>query len=513
MLNPEQTVYQIVAEPVSGRTRALNDGKVLADSRGARVLHETRLPSCVYLPPADVETSLLRRNQHRTFCPFKGTASHYDLVLPDKVVANAAWSYEQPLPEAASIAGYISFYPDAVEHWEYEDDLPATPDYGHASGPLVDWLLREAWQCRTPEDLTRELGERLVADGIPVWRLSVGIWTLHPLLLGMRYIWVRDQSEVTVNTMPHSALNHPSYLNSPVRHVSEGRGGVRQRLDADVFEFDFPVMEELRQQGGTDYVAMPLPFSDGQIHTLTLTSDHAAGFSTADLGRVFEATAVLSRFYEVLAAQLNTETLLDTYLGPRTSSLVRSGQVKRGHGQQIRAAILFCDLRESTRLSDELDRDDYLDLLNGFFEGVTQPVVAHGGEVLKFIGDAVLAIFPVDQDEGESCRRAQAAAREIVDNIAEVGRARGRDDVRCAIGVHVGDVTYGNVGSPTRLDFTVTGSATGRAERLCELAKAIDKPLVMSDRVAKFNADAVASLGHFPLRHVHGQHEVFAPSD
>jgi len=513
MLNPDQPAYQIVAEPVPGRVRVRHGEAVLADSDAAQILHETRLPSCVYLPRADVDMSRLRRNNHKTFCPFKGTATHWDLVLGDRVIPNAAWSYDKPLTEAKAIAGDLAFYPAAAEHWELERPLPAAPDYGHAGGALVDWLLREAWLCDTAETLTVALGERLVAEGIPLWRLSVGIWTLHPLLLGMRYVWRRGDPTVAVSTMPHGALQHPDYLNSPVRYVSEGRGGVRQRLDEEVSEFQFPVMEELRRRGGTDYVAMPLPFSNGQIHSMTLTSDHAAGFSTADLGRIFEASTVLSRFYEVLAAQTNAETLLDTYLGPRTGRLVRSGQVRRGHGQEIGAAILYCDLRESTRLADELPRDDYLELLNSFFECVTEPVVARGGEVLKFIGDAVLAIFPVDGDDAEASRRAAAAGTDILRHIERAGGGNGKTQIRCAMGVHVGDVTYGNVGSPTRLDFTVTGSATGMAQRLCELAKLLDQPLLLSAPVAQADPDRVRSLGRYALRHVRGEHEVFAPAD
>ena len=154
----------------------------------------------------------------------------------------------------------------------------------------------------------------------------------------------------------------PGHLNSLVRHVSEGLGGVRQRLDvAGATEFRFPVKEELRQRGGTDYVAEPLLFSDGQITTMTLTSDDPAGFTAADLGMVFQCPFGLSRFYETMTLLQKTSTLLTTYLGKRSGNRVLNGETQRGAGEKINAAILTCDLRVSTQLAGYLLRLAYLE--------------------------------------------------------------------------------------------------------------------------------------------------------
>jgi len=359
---------------------------------------------------------------------------------------------------------------------------------------------------KTPGELTEQFGRQLVAMGMPLWRLGVGIWTLHPQLAGRNYHWLRDGDGVVEGSTPHGMLLTPAYLNSPVRQVSEGLGGVRQRLNQPgKSEFQFPVMEDLRARGGTDYVAMPLPFSDGQINTLTLTSDHPDGFSTADLGAVFQCVFGLSRFYETMSLHQNTRTLLTTYLGLRSGTRVLNGQTQRGQGEEIRAAILFCDLRNSTQLAAAMPRRDYLDLLNNYFEIVADPILSRWGEVLKFIGDAVLAIFPVEGDPRAACALARDAAQEIVARLAETeGPA-----LRCAIGVHVGEVTFGNVGAPERLDFTVIGSAANLAARLSEQCKVLDEALLFSGAVQNALPDDMTTLGRHDLHNIADGTEIF----
>ena len=384
-----------------------------------------------------------------------------------------------------------------------------------AGGVLIDWLVRGAWRCKTPNELTEQFAEHLVAVGLPLWRFNVSIWTLHPELQGRRYTWIRG-GEVEENDIPYGILQHTAYLNSPVRHVSEGLGGVRQRLDIDNPEFQFPILEELRASGGTDYVAMPLPFFDGQIQTMTLASDDAEGFTTAHLGQVFECVTTLSRYYEVLTLRRNTTDLFDTYLGHRTRHRVLGGLTHRDEGEDIRAAILYCDMRNSTGLAESLSREIYLDLLNDFFERVAEPVLERSGEVLKFIGDAVLAIFPLDGDADDeaaaekACRVARETAEEIVARIAAVPKRADRPPVKCALGLHFGDVMYGNVGAPKRLDFTVIGSAANVAARLSAQCKVLDQSLLLSAEVAKRAPDDLHSLGNQHLHNVAADVEVFA---
>jgi adenylate cyclase len=493
--------YQITVETAAEPVRALHDGLVLAESAAPLVMHETGLPSFHYFPRADVALDLLQPSAWRTFCPFKGTASYWHLAVPDGLVENAAFSYETPFPEVAAVAGHIAFLDSALDQ-----PLSLAASNVGLSGPLVDWLLQDAWMCESPEALTEEFGKTLIRMGIPLWRLNVGIRTLHPQLASRNYRWLRGEGEAQEYGMPQGMLSQPAYLNSPVRHVSEGLGGVRQRLDlVGETEFRFPVMDDLRARGGTDYVAMPLPFSDGQINTMTLTSDHPQGFSIADLGAIFHCVFGLSRFYETMTLRQNTRTLLTTYLGQRSGTRVLNGETQRGAGEEIRAAIVYCDLRNSTQLAGSLPRGAYLDLLNNYFETVSEPILSRWGEVLKFIGDAVLAIFPVDDDPAKACALARDAALEIVARLAET------DDppLRCAIGVHVGEVTFGNVGAPERLDFTVIGSAANLAARLSEQCKVLDQSLLFSGAVQQALPEGMIPLGQHALRNISETTEIY----
>lgn len=515
----EQTIrkrsYRIAIEPVSGRVRVRIDGQIVADSSNVLVMHETYLPSQCYFPKADLIDDLLVASPFRTFCPFKGTAHHWHLKLPNRVIENGAWSYETPLRESEGVAGRVAFYPHHVEDLSSEHPLPTAESGEIADSPLIDWLVRGAWRCRTPGELTEQFAQRLLMIRVPLWRLQINIWTLHPELAGQRFTWSRDGNGVAESDTPHGALQHPSYLNSPVRLVSERLGGVRQRLDADEPEFRFPIMDELRANGGTDYVAMPLPFSDGQFQTLSMATDHPDGFSTADLGQVFEVVTALGRFYEVLTLRRNETVLFDTYLGERTRRQVLGGLTRRGDGEDIRAAILYCDLRNSTTLQQSLSRESYLDLLNDFFERAADSILAAGGEVLKYIGDAVLAIFPLEGDDADeeatraACRQARETAQQIVSRIAAMPSRTNRPALQCAIGLHFGDVMYGNVGAPKRLDFTVIGTAANIAARLSEECKALEQSLVLSADVAKYAPENLHSLGPRRLRNIARDVEVF----
>ncbi len=510
--------YRIAIEPVAGRVRAAIDDVPVAESTNAMVSHETTHGTQIYIPKADLIDGLLEPSPYKTFCPFKGTAEYWHLRLPSGTVENGAWSYERPLQEALAIGGYVAFCPGPTLTVLADPPLEENEIELIGGNALLDWLLQKAWLCTTPAELTEQFAVHLLMIGIPLWRLDVSLWTLHPELAGKRFTWSRDQDGIGESETPHGMLQSPAYLNSPVRYVSECLGGVRQRLDVDDPEFRFPILDELRTNGGTDYVAMPLPFSDGQFQTMTLASDHPKGFSTADLGQVYEASSVLARFYEVLTLRRNATDLLDTYLGVRTSRQVLDGLTRRGDGQNIRAAILYCDLRDSTTLTEALSREAYLELLNDFFERAVGPVLAGGGEVLKFIGDAVLAIFPlegepVDDDTiSNACRRAREAADKIVAQIATIPSRSDRPAVQCAIGLHFGDVMYGNVGAPKRLDFTVIGTAANVAARLSAQCKTLEQSLLVSADVARYSPEGLQSLGSQELRNLSGDLEVFGLS-
>jgi class 3 adenylate cyclase/uncharacterized protein (DUF427 family) len=504
--------YRIQIEPVEGRVTAYAGEQVLAASDHAKVMRETRLPPVVYFPKEDVQSLGSEPSTKRTFCPFKGTATYWSVRLPDCTVTDGAWSYETALDEAHDIEGHVAFYAKVADRFEGPDGFLDQPEDGHVSGALVDWLLREAWQSSDPVGLTRALGKRFIEDGIAVFRLNIVIWALHPEHAGIAYVWNRDSDQVEIRRASYDDLVSAGYQTSPIRHVSEGLGGVRQCLKAEKVEFSFPVMAELRAQGGTDYVAMPLPFSNGQIHVMTMASDHPDGFTTANLGLVYECATVISRFYEALSQRANATALLETYLGQGTGARVLGGEIRRGDGDDIDAAILFCDLRNSTGWAERLSRTDYLALLNAFFETVVDLVHDAGGEVLKFVGDGVLAVFPSDANGGHARAAALKAAITIIREVDAL-RASGADQpLSCSIGLDFGRVTYGNVGSRDRLDFTVIGRPAIIASRLSDLAKIEGHAILATEGIARAADGKLDSIGRHALHNVAEPVEVFAPS-
>ncbi|MCR9138318.1 MAG: DUF427 domain-containing protein [Alphaproteobacteria bacterium] len=505
---PEAGKYRLEVNPVKGTVTARHDGKVLAQSDAARVMLETRLDPVVYFPFEDVRATLLETSDHRTFCPFKGTATYWDVKVEDTIIKNGAWTYHNALPESRDIEDYVSFTPEALSSLEMPGPDGGKINRGNISGPTVDWIMREAWLCTSPDELTGAIARKLMEDGIAVSRISVMIWSLHPMIAGRNYVWSKRTDDVEVNTPSHDILNHPAFANSPLRHVANGLGGVRQRLQGEPEEFQFPIINDLKAEGATDYVAMPLHFSNGRINVMTLTCDHPKGFTTANLGLIFECSAVIGRLYEVFTLRDNAAALLETYLGKRTGARVLGGEIRRGDGDQIDAAILFADLRNSSRLAETMDRESYLELLNGFFETTTQIINARDGEVLKFIGDAVLAIFPANEDSRQACEQALASACEIANSLDQDKDS----ETGCAIGLAFGDVTYGNVGSQERLDFTVIGTAANVAARLSDLGKKLEHPVVATPEFAQSTATDMTALGQFDLHNVSTSVEAFAPA-
>jgi len=507
---PTSDDYRIHVEPLTGVVEARRENTVIARSSRAQVMYETRLPAVIYFPRSDVTAEVVPNDEHRTFCPFKGTASYAHVRVGGETLENGAWSYETPLPEGRAIEGYVAFAPQVIDTYDLGGLAIAPVSDGHITGPTVDWLLREAWKEPSAEALVGAMGRRLSADGISIYRLAVLIWSLHPIFAARHYVWREGESDVEVRMPSHEQLmGEHAYFNSPLHHVSRGLGGVRQRFDANPDEFSFAFLNELKAEGATDYVAMPLPFSNGQINVLTLASKHPEGFTTANLGLVYECAGIISRLFEVHALKANATALLETYVGPRTGARVLGGEIRRGDGDIIEAAILFCDLRGSTLLEAELPRDQYIALLNRFFEVTTDCVNAHGGEVLKFIGDAVLAVFPVGSDRTQSCRHAVASARDMVEALAKPQGADQRP-LSCGVGIAVGEVTYGNVGSRERLDFTVIGGAANLAARLSDYGKTAGYPIVMSETVSHCSGETGTPLANLTLHNIAGPVEAIA---
>ena len=510
--------YRLFIEPSDRRIRAVLGGVTLADSRRALVMEETRLPPVYYFPREDVPMDLLIPSAQRTYCPFKGNATYWSVEIGGETVEDLAWSYEAPFDEAETVEGYIAFYWDRVDSWlaeEAEITLPEPQDAPAADNPLVPWLVQEAWQASSTPDLVRRFAEALVAQGMPLERLRLMIQTLNPQLFANAYTWQAETGEVTEFQATHAGVQSSQFRDSPLAVILKGEGGVRRRLDLPDPKLDYPILEDLVEEGATDYVAMPMRFSDGQINIITMVSHAPGGFSTESLGQLHEVLPNLSRQLEAHAQRLSSLSLLKTYLGGSTGERVLKGLVKRGDGEDIHAVILFSDLRDSTALAERLSREDYLAALNRYFDAMAGAVIDQGGEVLKFIGDALLAIFPIEDRDcchAEACATALAAVRDAQARIAACNaerEARGEPPLAVGIALHRGDLTYGNIGSERRLDFTVIGAAVNEAARIEEASKTLGAPVVVSAAFAGSVPGGLVSLGRHGLRGLSGEQELF----
>jgi adenylate cyclase len=279
---------------------------------------------------------------------------------------------------------------------------------------------------------------------------------------------------------------------------------------------EYGIYADLRQEGYTDYVALPMQFTDGRRHATSWSTHRPGGFSTEDLVEINDLLPVLALAVEIRANRRITKNLLNTYVGQHAGERILSGDIRRGSGATVRAAIWNCDLRGFTRISEQWPRDDVIQWLNEYFDVMAAPVEKHGGEVLKFVGDGMLAIFPLDSPE--ACNSALQAAVEARHGMRELNArrvARHSFELGFGVALHVGDVMYGNIGTATRLDFTVIGPAVNVTSRLQTLTKELRRQVLLSAPFAFLcgcSAEFLTTLGRFPLRGVDEPIEVFGLS-
>jgi adenylate cyclase len=349
-------------------------------------------------------------------------------------------------------------------------------------GPILDWLVGEARHLPDGGAVLRELSKRLVVAGLPLRRASFHIRTLHPQLFGMGFYWQRGSEEVRVFEAQHGIQATALFRQSPMRALFEGAGAVRQRLDLQDVTFAFPLFYELRDEGLTDYLALPMTFSDGKIHGTTWSSDRPGGFESSHIAMIEDLLPAYGLLLEIHLNRRIAINILDTYVGHHAGQRILEGQITRGSGQTVQAAIWFCDLRGFTALSESKGRDEILGYLNWFFDCMAAPVEQQGGEILKFMGDAMLAIFPLETEQ--ACARAVQAAIDARSAIAERNvelLAAGREPLGFGIALHVGEVMYGNIGAVDRLDFTVIGPAVNLTSRIEALSRILGPSILVSD--------------------------------
>ncbi len=374
-----------------------------------------------------------------------------------------------------------------------------------ALASTIAWLAEGARTASEPQDVLEQLCSQLHAAGLAIDRCAVFVRTLHPNIMGRRFLWSPDKG-IEVNEASYEVLQRDSFLKSPVSAVQQSGEEIRLRLERPDCPSDYNVVEGFRAEGLTDYLIQPLNFLNGQHHAISWSTQRKGGFRDLDMHALTAVREPLARVAEIYALKRTAGTLLDAYVGHGTGLRILNGQIRRGDIETIHAAILMADLRGFTAMSNARPAEEVVGLLNSYFDNLVPSIEAHGGEILKFIGDGLLAIFPIDAGAEATCEAALQAAKEGQRQL----RANEKDGLRCGMALHLGDVLYGNIGSQNRLDFTAIGPAVNLTARLEPLTRDLGRPILTSAAFADACPSPLDACGAFRLRGFEDTFEIFA---
>lgn len=383
---------------------------------------------------------------------------------------------------------------------------------------LEDWMFGAALEAGLDDyqEIFRQFCERLNDCGVPLLRAHVAMQTLHPMAHAISLTWYRGE-DARITLYPHELESGDdiAWQQSPLKAlVDSGETFVRHELTRNDLPVDrHPLLGELRDKGATDYLGFVIRLAPGDISLnrqagmiVSLTTDRPGGFDKehiATLRRIMTRFAVVAK---LAGRERLFHNVLEAYLGPDAGQRVRRGQIALGSGQLIDAVIWFCDLRNSTPLAEKLGHENFLAMLNDYFEALAGAVIKNGGEVLRFIGDAALAIFPISDDayDPPTARgKALSAAKEAVERAGEINTARvdrGEDPFEYGIGLHVGRIMYGNIGVPTRVEFSVIGAAANEAARVESLCKSLGEPILVSETFTEGLSAKWRDMGRHAIR-------------
>lgn len=382
---------------------------------------------------------------------------------------------------------------------------------------IIDWVLTTGRLEKNPQNFFTQLCNKLMDAGIPVVRFRVGFQTIHPQLDIWAFIWNKSDNITVEWGGEHGIRESSSYYGSPAEWVHTHQKTFRRRLDKNLDpETDHNVLFEQAKEGLTDYIMMPMKFVDSTIPIITFVTNHEDGFSDETVEFLERLALIVAPVIEVYATRKVATTLLDTYVGHRSGTKVMEGQIQRGDGEEIEAAIWFSDLRNFTELSNEMPQEAFFDMLNTYFQIISDSVSEENGEILKFIGDAVLVVFPTDSSRSKQdvCSAALRSANTALEKLNEVKQQKSSwaQQLQFGIGLHFGKANYGNVGSESRLDFTVIGNAVNLASRLETLTKDVDESLLTSREFADAIETPTHKIGEFELKGITHPQAVYAVS-
>ncbi len=382
---------------------------------------------------------------------------------------------------------------------------------------IIDWLVGGAQPAALADRFIAETCERIVACGIPLYRVGVFVRTLHPEMLGRNYVWKPDE-DVKVGAMAHGDESGEQFLLSPLYTVFHQGKEVRQRLTGGAGS-NAPFYADMVAENATDYIALPLLMTDGTVHATSWVTRAAGGFTDDQINNLRALMPPLTRMVEIFLLRRTAAGLLDNYVGGRAGTRILAGQIRRGHTETMNAAIWLSDLRGFTKLSDRLSSDKVVGILNAYFDCQVPPILKHGGEVLKFMGDGLLAVFPIAEDASDAvavCTAAIEAAEEFRANIDALTYDAGDETIggfRFGLALHVGTVLYGNIGGGNRLDFTCISPAVNLAARMEKIAGKLGRTVVASSLFTRYYGKGFKDLGEFDVAGFSAPERVYGLSE
>ncbi len=382
-----------------------------------------------------------------------------------------------------------------------------------AAAKLNTWMMTTGRRSGDPIEIVSHFCTALTEAGVPLWRVNIGQRFANPLLIAWGVVWTPDGTEVYDVT--HARMLTDGYIGSAFEYILENQRPLHKSLRGLDPARDHVSYLEFAAEGGTDYYATLLDYGDGSQHGCTFATRADEGFSAADLALIEAVKPGLSSAMEPITMRKSTRSLLRTYLGDGPSTAVWNGAIKRSERSTLDAVIMFSDLRGFTAFSDTQSEQEVFDALDGYFEVVVQSVEENGGDVLKFMGDGVLSVFPISgsAETVERCRQSAMAAQAVLAGLAVLNAQRtaeGKGALEVGIGLNEGQVSYGNIGSQGMLDFTVLGGAVNIASRVEGLTKAVGAPVLATASVARHAPDLFVSRGRHAVRGLKDTVEIFA---
>ncbi|PBB92836.1 adenylate/guanylate cyclase domain-containing protein [Mesorhizobium sp. WSM3864] len=385
---------------------------------------------------------------------------------------------------------------------------------------VADWLNQSVLAGNDLETLVKGFCERLAAAGLPLKRVHLSFSMLHPLYDALGFTWVRGRGLEIESFRNEPGAPSDRFLTSPYYHLLSNKlDHLRRRLDPSL-PSEFPVFDDLRLIGVTDYLAFVHSFNGNASQGMmgSWSTDSAAGFSDSMISALLRIQSHLAMATKMAVLTKLADNMMTTYLGGDAGRRVLDGQIKRGEGDTIRAALVMGDMRGSSRLAETSGREIYIDTLNQFFDAVAAPFNRKGGQIMSFIGDGFIAVYPCERHRSQSeiaCQAALAAARSATARVTDLNlrrKEKGLTDIKFGIGLHVGNVMFGNVGLTDRLTFSVFGSAVNEVQRLQVLTKKYPHSILASKDFASYcGASNWLTLGSEELAGIKQKLTVLSP--